>query len=429
MRRVELREELEAYCSNLIRTITDVSTEIDFAANDPELQRALVTWKIVTFRNARGVLDTSDPRAGLIDMWAMSLQRRQWLETEDVKGILGVHQPIAVRGSETLIELLENLARDYFNEEAFEQVKSGVEGFVVDHPTVGFARPTLRVSIAVESGEKMPWFSRWTGLAGTTEQVQSIAGEIDQITWIMEWLPTLARWETEVLLLDLARNPVISDLSQNVNRTSLTLERFQQQSAELPTVIRKEITIALDEIDQKQSEIRQTMQQAQELIGESTKAVEKTQAIAETVERTLGERPELFAALDDTTESLTALARSLRPAVQEFRGMMEDMQAGEETPAAPAEDEMPMEEVLASVERTSKEFTASTQAIQASLVEVRSLLKSDDIDRRLGGAGATARDVVDAIFWRAIWFVLIAVAAVVAGVLGYGKLKRSSPAS
>ncbi|MHC4223870.1 MAG: hypothetical protein ACYSUN_07770, partial [Planctomycetota bacterium] len=138
MRRVELREELEAYCSNLIRTITDVSTEIDFAANDPELQRALVTWKIVTFRNARGVLDTSDPRAGLIDMWAMSLQRRQWLETEDVKGILGVHQPIAVRGSETLIELLENLARDYFNEEAFEQVKSGVEGFVVDHPTVGF---------------------------------------------------------------------------------------------------------------------------------------------------------------------------------------------------------------------------------------------------------------------------------------------------
>jgi len=256
-----------------------------------------------------------------------------------------------------------------------------------------------------------------------------IAGEIEQIAWIMEWMPTLTRWETELLLLDLRRNPLIADLARDVDRTTSTLERLQQQSAELPTVIRKEITIALDEIDQKQSEIRETMQQAQDLIGESTKAVEKTQAIAETVERTLGERPELFAALDETTESLTALARSLRPAVQEFRGMMEDMQAGEETRAAAAEEEMPMEEVLASVERTSKEFTASTQAIQASLVEVRSLLKSDDIDRRLGGAGATARDVVDAIFWRAIWFVLIAVAAVAGGTLLYGRLKRASPAS
>ena len=152
--------------------------------------------------------------------------------------------------------------------------------------------------------------------------------------------------------------------------------------------------------------------------------MEKAQAIAESVERTLGERPELLAALDDTSESLTTLARALNPTVREFRELMEDMKTEEEASAPAAEDQMPMEEVLASVERTSKEFTASTQAIQASLVEVRSLLKSEDIDRRMGGAEASVRGVVDAIFWRAVWFVLIAVAAVVAGALLHGRWKQ-----
>ncbi len=143
----------------------------------------------------------------------------------------------------------------------------------------------------------------------------------------------------------------------------------------------------------------------------------------EMVDKTMQSRPELFAAVEDTTKSLTTLSDSLQPTVKEVRGLLADMETEE---PRPKEDQVPVDDVLASVERTSGELTASTKAIHASLVEVREILRSDDLDQRLGGAGETVRDVVSHIFWCAVVFVVIAVAAVVAGALGYRRLRSGA---
>ncbi|MHC4550911.1 MAG: hypothetical protein ACYTEZ_19320 [Planctomycetota bacterium] len=425
MEQEELREDLEAYCSSMLRTIKNITDEIDQQAQDPELRRTLLIWRIFSFRDARSVIDATDPRVGLIDMWALCLQRKDWLRTEEVSRVLGPHLPLAIRGAETLCGQIEGLARDFFRGEAFAEVREGVETFAREHPWRDASRPPARVSIAAESGGALPWFSRWTGLAATTEGVRTIALEIDQINWMVAWLPTVARWETRLLLLDVARNPLVTGLAEDINRTSLTLARLEQQSRELPRNLREEVAAALDEIDGKQDEVRKTLRQTQDLIRDSRETVEAAQGIVATVDRNLQGRPEMLAAVEQTTESLTALSSSLQPTVQEVRGLLADLEKKSET--SRSEEAVPTAEVLASVERTSQELTASTEAIQASLVELRGLLHSDDLDRRLGGAGAAARDVVDHLFWRGVWFLLIAVVAVVAGGLVYQRARPSGP--
>ncbi len=422
MTQAQLREELEALLSHVIRTIKTVSDRIDQEAQDPDLRRRLMLWRIDTFRFARQTLDTVDARAGLIDVWASSQQFLDYVQTDGAKERFGAQQPIALEAARAIESLIEHLADDFFAPEALEEVRAGVEEFAREHPMTVLARRQLRVSIAAEA-EDLPWFSRFTGLAATTTEVRVIAREIDQITWMLEWMPSVARWETRILLLDAAKSPLVTDLAENINRATQTLERFEKQTAEMPKVIRQEITIALDEIDKKQTEVRKTLKLTQDLIKDGRGTVEEARAIMEMVDKTMQSRPELFAAVEDTTKSLTTLSDSLQPTVKEVRGLLADMQTEE---PKPREDQVPVDDLLASVERTSGELTASTKAIHASLVEVREILRSDDLDQRLGGAGETVRDLVSHIYLRAVLFVVIAVAAVVAGALGYRRLRSGA---
>ena len=422
MTQEQLREELEALCSHIIRTVKTVSDRIDQEAQDPDLRRKLMLWRIDTFRFARQTLDTKNSSAGLIDIWASSQQFLDYVQTDRAKERFGAQQPIALEAARAIESLIEHLADDFFAPEALEEVRAGVEEFAREHPMTVLARRQLRVSIAAEA-EDLPWFSRFTGLAATTQEVHDIGREIDQITWMLEWMPSVARWETRILLLDAAKNPLVTGLAEDINRATLTLERFEKQTAEMPKVIRQEITIALDEIDKKQTEVRKTLKLTQDLIKDGRGTVEEVRAIMETIDKTMQSRPELFAAVEDTTKSLTTLSDSLQPTVKEVRGLLADMET--EQPG-PKEGQAPGDNSLATVERTSRELTASTTAIHASLVELRELLRSDDLNQRLGGAGETARDLISYLFWRAVAFVVIAVAAVVAGALVYRRLRSGA---
>jgi len=76
---------------------------------------------------------------------------------------------------------------------------------------------------------------------------------------------------------------------------------------------------------------------------------------------------------------------------------------------------VPAGELLASIEKTSVELTASTTAIRDTVAELRAILQSDDVERQLTGLNAP----VDHIAWRAIQVILVLVVALVLGALVY----------
>jgi hypothetical protein len=422
----ELRRELEAYCSNVVLSTIHASQLISdmFVADELEgddlyrLRRRGYQVRLLAFRRAWQALNTPDPRASIIDLWAWRLQRKLYVESDrSLETFLGheAYREPALESATTLYLLIESLAADVFSSAALEEVRAGVQEFARENPIQNNTRPTKRVSLEAETAS-IRWFSRWTGLARITSETERIAGEVERMSWMMTWLPAVARWETGMLLTELTNHPVVLSMDENLDRVTRSLEDLVVQSRELPRTLREEVTLTLDGIDARQAELRTTLQQAQELVGEGRRAFQEAREVVQMLEGMAGSRPEILAAVASTVAEVAGLSESLAPTLNEARGLLADLaEDGASDTASVSGSGVPADELLASVERTSRELNATTSALHSSLVELRGLLASGDLDRRVDDARTLAEHVVDHTFWRAIALVLVTVAAIVAG--------------
>ena len=410
----ELGERIEVYCTSYLSVVSGAASQISEKTDDVEMVRTTLTWRTVTFLDFRQALDMPDPRAALIDLWALAIQNEQFFREGYGKEVSGPWHELTLRVNVDGLDLIEAVAEDYYTPQAYEQVRAEIVKFVAAHPVGDLSRRPMHVSVAAEEDPSLTWFSRWAGIQPVTAGIDRIADEIDQITWLLVWLPEVSRWQAQLLLLDAGRDPLVEQLARNAETVTETLVRFEAYSRELPSVIRKEVTLALDEIDTRQTQVRETLKQSQELIAQVGKIVEDTQQTIGRISETFQTRPELLTALDTTTQSVTRLAEALKPTIAETRGLIADTKSPEAVPTPP-EDKVPTGELLASIERTSAELTASTTAIRDTVSELRAILQSDDVERQLTGLNAP----VDHIAWRAIQVILVLVGALVLGALLY----------
>jgi hypothetical protein len=436
---VKLRRELEAYCSSIVQSTIYASQRTmnivvaDGVEGDDlyRLRRLGYEVRLSAFRRAWQALNTADPRAGIIDLWAWRLQRKLFIESDEALGAFLGRQDFrepALESAEVLHRHIELLATDFFSPAALEEVRIGVHKFALENPIERDARPTKRVSLEAEASS-IPWFSRWTGLARITSETERIASEVERMSWMLTWLPAVARWETAMLTIELTQDPIVVSMDENLNRITQAMGDLVVQGHELPQTLREELTLTLDEIDARQAEVRETLQQSQALVVEGRGAIQEAREVIQTLEGIANSRPEILAAVDSTAAAITGLSESLTPTLSEARGLLDDLAEDEASalsvPAVESGPGMPTDELLASVERSSRELNATTEAIHLSLVELRALLASDDLDRRLGDARTLAGDIVDHAFWRAIPFVLVTVATIVAGAFVYRRLGTS----
>lgn len=412
----ELGERLEVYCTSYLSVVSGVASQIDAKTEDLDvvMLRTTLQWRIATFLDFRQALDMPDPRAALIDLWALAIQTERFFREGRGKERSGPYHELTLRVNVDGLDLIEAVAEDYYTPEAYELVKARIEEFADAHPVGDLTRRPLHISVAAEDDRSLTWFSRWAGIQPVTAGIDRIADEVDQISWLLTWLPETSRWQAKLMLLDLDRDPTIQQLVKNADTATETLVRLEESTRELPSVIRKEVTLALDEIDTHQTEIRQTLEQSQELMAEVGNIVTTTQETVVQVNETFQTQPKLLAALDSTTASVTRLAEALQPTIAETRGLIADTKSPEAT-ATPPEDKVPTAELLASIEKTSTELTASTAAIRDTVTELRTILQSNDVERQLTSLNAP----VDHIAWRAVQVILVLVVAAVLGALVY----------
>lgn len=410
----ELGERIEVYCTTYLSSVSGEATEISEQTDDLGMKRLTLTWRIVTFLGFREALDMPDPRAALIDLWALAIQTERHFREGPGKAKSGPHHESTLRVSADGLELIDTVAQDYYTPEAYEKVKAKVEEFADAHPIGDLTRRPLHVSVAAEEDPSLTWFSRWTGIQPVTAGIDRIADEVDQISWLLTWLPEVSRWQASLLLLDIDRDRTVQRLVKNADTVTDTIRNLEKTTRELPSTIRKEVTLALDEIDARQSEVRRTLKQSQELIAQVGSVAETTRETVGRISETFRTRPELLAALDDTTASVTKLTEALQPTIAEARGLIADTKSDQRA-APPPGDPVPTAELLASIEKTSAELTASTTAIRETVADLRTILQSDDVERQLTGLNAP----VDHIAWRAIQVILVLVVAAVLGALLY----------
>lgn len=413
-----LREDLGRYVQYAEAVVAAAADQIEARSADPAVRKAALLWKVGLIQNANEALYAKKPLAMLLDAWAFCVRQADYLQRGEGKNIFQDQQQLAIDAAGRIRNRIEAIAREHLPQDELPEVNRQIEAFAQANPMTGvFAVEATKSFSANEDGESLlsrivgaPWRAlAMAGKAGSDflDPTSRLADSVDRFTDLMEDYPSLVRWQTQLMWLQIEDSP-------SVRATVGGIEDLSQSSVRLATAAEK-LQRALDDIDARQPGVRLTLEKARETVTATHDALERAEAVSATIQRSVDGVTRAGEVWDGTAQSVTATIKQ----IQQFGkpGAEGESRTGETDGDTPGEAENTTEKKgkfdINDYTRTAETLTRTTAELRALLSEARAFLDDDTAERRLsrvdsltasalGQSAAEARAVVDHITWRAI---------------------------
>ncbi len=394
-----LTAELKDFGSFFEITVKQASSDLDEALGDKQTRRATLRWRLRMIPACRMVLEQDDPRRAFLDAWGLSTRMRQYLTIGEGKTLFREHQQIAIEASQRIEEEIERVGRMFLEPANLAAADKQVDQFSERFPIHGVFSG-VPVRMASESATTFSAFAKVIGsplqvISGVDRTAQAIRGfthVADRFATITTTLPESTRWQVELLLIELEDNPVVSRLleqAQEVTQIRIALEK-------LPQSIREESERLMDQLDQRQSALQETLERAEKTAATVERALERVDVVAQSVEQTAKSTADAGRAWGDA-------AKTIGETVQSFR-------KDEEPAARPATTQPGIEEYR----RTIEEVNRTAGELQRLAMDVREMVDSQALAERIGDVDRTLNSTIDrAVRGLAVLIVLAFVLAIV----------------
>jgi len=294
---IELRDRLNVFAIRFSNTVERAADKINNLSDDPKINENALLWKMNSIPAANQAIFLSDPLAALIDISALCIQMRYFLEEGNGQNLFGPHQHIAVRAANDLsddVVKIWSVAKGEMNLDSIKASVGPIFEWAEKYPIEDIS--FLRNSVSDTLFAYMNW-----GDIGIMESVGSIAVSVydirERLTIYTDQMPKQARWQAEYLINKTLYNPNIassfnnferitnslSDITKIVEQTPEIANRIQyrtmaQLTAERIAVIdalSKERIAALEDIDrQRMASIKYLETFSQKMLNESQDAGE-----------------------------------------------------------------------------------------------------------------------------------------------------------
>lgn len=425
-----LRSDLMQVVQFFEQEISATADRIEAATQDTGVRRAALIWKLNFTRVVNGVsFEEREPLALLTDFWTFGIRQSKYLRTGEGAQLFKDQQPLAIEAATNMLGRIEQVAREHAPEAEAKETVRHIESFARDNPIRGVFEFELAERFSSgEEGESLlsrfigaPW--EWTKRTGSVlDPTSSLALSVDRFTDLMEDYPATVRWQTQLLLLQLEDSPTIKRTAKAIDGISESSVRLATVSETLPQDLRREIGLALDDIDTRQVEVRKTLSAVDA-------ALERAERVSSTIERSIDGVTRAGEVWQKTAESVTDTVKQIQQFGTKPTSRPDDAETTRprtNTPPAEADNKFD----ITDYERTADAITRTSKELASVLTELRSGLDEDGkIVQRIAGktlaqSTVAANDVVDHFAWRVSQLsVLIFVLA-----LGYRLiLRRLSP--
>jgi len=422
----ELREDLERFVDYAEAEVAAAADQVEAHTADPAVRKAALLWKVGLIQNANEALHAKKPLPMLLDAWAFCVRQADYLQRGEGKDIFRDQQQPAIDAAGRMRNRIERIARQHLPEDKLPEVSRQIESFAQANPMTGvFAFEATQSFSADEQGESLlsrivgaPWRAlAMAGKAGSDvlDPTSKLADSVDRFTELMKDYPSLVRWQTQLMWLQIEESPSVRATVSGIEDVSQSSVRLATVAETLPERVREEMRLALDDVDARQPEIRKTLEEARETVNATNKALERAEAISATIKSSVEGMTQAGEVWDGTAQSVSATIRQ----IQQF-GKPPD--GGESaTGKRNAESSDGQQETgekkgkfdINDYTRTAETLTRTTEELRALLSEARTFLEGDAVDQHLsrvdsltasalGQSAAEARAVVDHITWRAV---------------------------
>jgi methyl-accepting chemotaxis protein len=421
-------------------TVDQTAVELERRAVNQEQRRAAIRFRVRLTDKCNDAAGEPDPRRVLLNIWALSRRTVDYLTTGSGRTLFGDRQQMAVDAMVAVLSAVEEVARDCFGEDAFEEVKREVVAYAHANPMQAtLARQSAQDFSDAPQGEQamrqiigipLAPIAALTGVGDAPDSIRSVSHSVDRFGQVVGDFPSNARWELQLLAMNLAEMQQVVDALESARRISDSSAELAASSTELVSVaretpqnLREEAERLLDRIDATQPELRTTIGEFRETVAEVTTASEHARDAVVEVRETLSD-------VRTASDSLERTANAVTITVREIAGLFPDSAEDEpgqmlDRDSAPAaENETGNERVqdesfsFQAVTRSADALGDTSERLRVLLADFQALLRDGSLSREIGaldgsvrgatvGAGSVLRGVIDHAAIRALQILVV----------------------
>jgi len=409
--------EIKDVAAGINNVVQGAARTIKTGTTDREVRRRSTIWQMRVLDATRRSALQPDPRVVFLDYWTMAIQMYDYFATGDAQDFFGDQQEVAVAASASIIDSIERRASELLNKKQFESARAQARDFATANPIRGGAmRPSNRPGDLGSNRSSIfstilnvpsDVFALGGGVKDTAQSISEVAASADRVATIAEDLPTVLRWQLELMSYDVDENRTVQTALGSIESIGKTAEAMPDRLRDTAVATLKEVEASQPEFRKTLAEGRGIVDEAHGAIRDASEALGKVRATTETVAA--------------TTEHLTAAGKAWEGTIRELNLLVNPPEDPNEPPSPPAP---PFD--VKDAAATAEWLTKAATELRGTIVEVRGLVESKDIDARLEQVDAATRsaldhtttragDLVDRITWRAGLLIVVFFASL----LGY----------
>jgi hypothetical protein len=392
-----LKQELKEFGDFYESTTDRASMEIERKSSSKEVRRKSINWHKQLTTQFRSVANEVDPREALIDVWALCRRLKDYFETGDGKALFYENQEIATDAMNRVNERIEQIAKRAIPEELFEKAKQRVIEFAAENPIEGDYRnldtedlsenPEDKSLVKSIIGVPLAPISALQGIGSTPKSIRAIAHSMDSFTDVAEDLPSGARRQVQLLVMNLEETDTVKDTVASIKQFSDSTARITQVVEDMPQKTREQAEILMDRLDASQSEIRSTLVEAQNTVELVRKATDDMKSLNADTAGTIIEVKNASNAIESAADSATLTIQEVLKFIPANRKDETGQLLGKEPPTSEeiaADDPATGNQFsFQAVTTTANALSETTANLQRLLIEARSILDEGSVPKQV----------------------------------------------
>ncbi|MEC4748116.1 hypothetical protein [Methylomicrobium sp. Wu6] len=263
---VELQSQLLRFADNSIESLNLAIGKLQREEDKATRRRTLLSRRITTTNDILAIVTGANINANLLDMIILASLNRMNVEDYWIPKIYGESAKPYLLVSQDVEKQILRIAATALKKEQISELRAAVKTWHEQHPNVrspsdvgalGFASEVEQLNRSSRPGITSSVFNLLAidplaGLDPATRELADTRLFAERGLFLARHMPTLVRWETELLILQTAEMPQMEKLLANATQLSESAERLGQTAERLPEFIRSERQQVVQALDTHQ---------------------------------------------------------------------------------------------------------------------------------------------------------------------------------
>jgi hypothetical protein len=261
---VELQSQLLRFADNAIKTLNLAASRLQREDDRAARRRSILMRRIITTNDIVAIATGANAYANLLDMVIFASLHRMTVEDYWMPKFFGESAEPYLRASRDVEKEIWRITEATLKKDQISELRAAIKAWHKQHPytrstrdleSMGLASEISQMNRGSEPGITASVFNLLVidplaGLDPATRELANTRLFAERGLFLSRHLPTLIRWETELLLIQATELPQLEKLLDNAAQLSASADRFSQTMERMPGLVsaeRQQIVKALSE--------------------------------------------------------------------------------------------------------------------------------------------------------------------------------------